>query len=543
MESDFVAPGPGAWDLDRSHYPGGATPISQWLLVEGFRDGFGTVFAELGLPAQGMAVEFVNGFMYTRLIPLINADKPPKRLPPAPILKIATRLHPAFRARNKTAIAILRDRPSNDVVKRWNDELRPKLQATNNKFQAFDVANADDADLQSHIAALLNQLHENFRLHFWLHGHDLGPVARYLHAALGWGLDPVRAIEALAGASPATAKPLDALCELRALLEKVPGPITTLAELRDSSDQARTLVDNYLDERGHVLATGYDLDARTLNEMPDVVLTTIRTASRPPELDHEGVAAELRDRLSITDQEKFDLYLADARNVMDMRDDNGPLTAQWPMGLLRRALLAAGSRLVERSVLTKPELLFEITPEEARVLFDGGLPSDAELSERADLRRRRSKLTPALQLGRPEPEPPLSVLPPALAELIAMTQVAIDYMGMSAAPTHSNSLTGVGIGTAPYTGIARVADSADDALDRLEPGEVLVVRATSPAFNAVLAIAGAVVTSDGGLLSHAAVLARELGIPAIIGAAGALQIADGATIVVDPISGLVTVVH
>jgi pyruvate,water dikinase len=71
---------------------------------------------------------------------------------------------------------------------------------------------------------------------------------------------------------------------------------------------------------------------------------------------------------------------------------------------------------------------------------------------------------------------------------------------------------------------------------------VLVVRATSPAFNAVLAVAGAVVTSHGGALSHAAVLARELGIPAVVGAPGALDIADGATVTVDPVLGRVAVV-
>ncbi len=69
-----------------------------------------------------------------------------------------------------------------------------------------------------------------------------------------------------------------------------------------------------------------------------------------------------------------------------------------------------------------------------------------------------------------------------------------------------------------------------------------MVRATSPAFNAVLAIAGAVVTTHGGALSHAAVLARELGIPAVVGAPGALGIPDGATVDVDPVLGTVTVV-
>jgi pyruvate,water dikinase len=76
----------------------------------------------------------------------------------------------------------------------------------------------------------------------------------------------------------------------------------------------------------------------------------------------------------------------------------------------------------------------------------------------------------------------------------------------------------------------------------MEPGDVLVVRFTTPAYNTVLAIAGAVVTTEGALLSHAAVMARELGIPAVIGAPGALdEIPDGSDVEVDPVSGTVRV--
>ena len=82
----------------------------------------------------------------------------------------------------------------------------------------------------------------------------------------------------------------------------------------------------------------------------------------------------------------------------------------------------------------------------------------------------------------------------------------------------------------------------ESALDAMEPGDVLVVRFTTPAYNTVLAIAGAIVTADGALLSHAAVMARELGIPAVVGAAGALdEIPDGAEVEVDPVGGTVRV--
>ena len=64
---------------------------------------------------------------------------------------------------------------------------------------------------------------------------------------------------------------------------------------------------------------------------------------------------------------------------------------------------------------------------------------------------------------------------------------------------------------------------------------------TTPAYNVVLSIAGAVVTADGGPLSHAAVLARELGIPAVVGAPGALGIPNGSTVEVDPVAGVVRV--
>ena len=66
-------------------------------------------------------------------------------------------------------------------------------------------------------------------------------------------------------------------------------------------------------------------------------------------------------------------------------------------------------------------------------------------------------------------------------------------------------MQGAGVGTAPYRGTARVATSPEVALDSMAPGDVLVVRFTTPAYNTVLMIAGAVVTTEGALLSHAAV--------------------------------------
>ena len=379
-------------------------------------------------------------------------------------------------------------------------------------------------------------------MHFWLHGHDLGPVARYLHAAIGWDLDPQEAIGALAGASPSTSRPIDLLCRLRAVVDADGGPVGSLDDVRSISPEAARLLDEYLDEHGQILASGYDITSFTLAELPGIVLGSITSATPPNAVDHQAIAAALRSRVPADDRTTFDGYLADARAVMDMRDDNGPLTAQWPTGLLRRALLAAGVRLAARDLVVDAEHTLELTPDEARTIFEGGLPPARELARRAAERMQRATLTPPALLGDPEPEPPLDILPAPLPLLVGMIQVSMHHLGMDGVGA-TDQLAGVGVGTKPYTGRARNAASADEAIEKLEPGDVLVVRATSPAFNAVLSIAGAVVTANGGAMSHAAVLARELGIPAVVGAAGALDIADGSVVEVDPVAGTVRVLE
>ena len=498
--------------------------------------------AEIGAPVRRVEARFVNGFMYTRVWPLIGGDKPAKRLPPLPILKLVARLHPEFRRRAKQANITLRDRPALEVAKRWDAEIRPRLRALNQSFQDADPATLDDPALQQQIGDLLDHLRQQYELHFWLHGHDLGPIARYLYEAIEWGIEPEAAIAALVGASPSTAEPIEMLCRLRTLVDDSGREVTSLDDIRSISDQAQRLLDEYLSERGQILASGYDITSFTLAELPGVVLGSIRSATPTTPPDVEAITGALRRRVPSEHRATFDMVLADARAVMDMRDDNGPLTAEWPTGLLRRALLAAGVRLAARGWLVDAEHTLELTPPEARTIFSGGLPSADQLARRAGERQAMSSLTPPATLGDAEPEPPLDILPPPLPKLVGMVQVSMRHLGMDAS-TPTDQLTGVGIGRTVYTGRARTAASADEAIEKLEPGDVLVVRATSPAFNVVLSIAGAVVTANGGAMSHAAVLARELGIPAVVGAGAALEIPDGSLVEVDPVAGSVRVVE
>jgi pyruvate,water dikinase len=89
------------------------------------------------------------------------------------------------------------------------------------------------------------------------------------------------------------------------------------------------------------------------------------------------------------------------------------------------------------------------------------------------------------------------------------------------------------------TGVARVILSPRGA--HLEPGEILVAPSTDPGWTPLFLTAGGLVMEMGGMMSHGAVVAREYGIPAVVGVDGATErIATGDTITVDGSTGVVT---
>lgn len=99
----------------------------------------------------------------------------------------------------------------------------------------------------------------------------------------------------------------------------------------------------------------------------------------------------------------------------------------------------------------------------------------------------------------------------------------------------------VGTPASPGTarGIARVVSGPED-FGRFQPGDVLVAHATSPIWTPLLAVAAAAVTEVGGPFAHAAIVAREFGIPLVDGALDATRsIPDGVPVVVNGSSGLV----
>jgi pyruvate,water dikinase len=552
--TDFDPPGPGFWQLDRSHFPGGTTPIARELVGTAVEDVYRREWANIGIPAETLSIKFVNGFWYSRMRPLIFPDRPIGKQPPFILLWLVARLHPEFRRREKAAKRFSEDSQVSEVINAWKEEGRPSLVAKNLDFQDINLQDLDDFALGVHLASLIAHLRETLDEHFRLHCYDLGPIGRFLVEGSDWGIPSHQLLSLLAGASPSTSEPLQALKAISKEVNRSGISPSSLEELAGISDAISDKLDNYLRFHGSVLYAGYDIDSPTLKESPEIILATIRASEKlttSETHEHETAANSVRSKVPSEDHEHFDVLLSRARVAMDLRDDNGPITAEWPCGLLRLGMLEAGLRLKHVGRIVHEAHIFELTTGELPELVSTkNGPTSDELSERARLRSQQKLLDPPVVLGKIEIPPPVGVLPEHLAAAVNTVQKILAELGMGDGDdpgeqgerTVSGELRGIGIGKSKYKQIARVAENAHEALDRLQPGEILITRTTSPAYNMVLSIAGGLVTVEGGAMCHAAVLSRELNLPAIIGVTGVLEaIDDGALVEVDPEYGCVRV--
>ncbi len=110
----------------------------------------------------------------------------------------------------------------------------------------------------------------------------------------------------------------------------------------------------------------------------------------------------------------------------------------------------------------------------------------------------------------------------------------------ASAPTAGTVLTGIAVNGGVASGPAKVIEDPADPRG-LEPGEVLVCAITDPSWTPLFLGAAAVVCDTGAIQSHAAIVARELGIPAVMSVPGITAVADGTMLHVDGTSGEVRI--
>lgn len=551
MEREFIAPGPGTWRLDTTHSHAAMTYYAAENF-QGLARGFKKGFTRYGIMVSHLQPEFLHGFFFTQLVGLVG--KPGGSPPPKIAFKILSAIHPLIRKRAKTAHAAFTNRLWLQDLQDW-DEMKKDSILRNTALQNVDFTTLDDTGLTAHLQACRDNAEEMvYRHHIFSVGSVL-PVGWFLDVATrNSGLKITDVAPLLKGSTPVSvgiggkqlakiAAAISAAGISKQDLESKPAE-QALAELRAIPEIDAALGD-YLAITGFMLIGGYCISEKTLLESPNIILARVLDAMAPRSASEFDKEAEQRVRTKIAaeDLEEFENALADARQANRMRDERGVYNDIWGAGIARTAILEAGRRLKARGVLSNAELLLDATHAEMLGLMRGeDIVTEAELQQRRDWRLNKSiDEVPELLGTPPVPPPPEDWLPVKLRPTMRAFGLVMGSVFDDPEAGGVDKISGLPVSPGVYEGTAKVILSTRD-FGRLNKGDVLITKNTSAGFNVVLPIIGALVTDRGGVLSHAAIVSREYGIPGVVSTKTATKlIPDGARVRVDGDKGEVTV--
>jgi rifampicin phosphotransferase len=510
-------PGPGQWYYSAEHLPGAVSTLYAEIFPPIFR-GWAEGAEQYGLPPHRATFGPVGRFLYYS--PGVPGPVDAEALGRAAERTLATQ---RWRADLRT----------------WAEQTRPTVVAAGRALLRTDLTALDDEALADHMSDAVAHFHRWGPQHFALMSVQATALGALFEAASEWGLDPADLLESLAGTASATASG-EALLERIAAGVRAAGlsDVQHLDEIRALGGDAAAALDELLTD--YVWRSlGNDLTP-TLAERPDSIVAMIRAALTPtgPRTRPDPSRLDrLRGEVPEPDRDRFDDLVTVAQTAYGFNDDHTVVLVSLPMGIIRRAVLEVGRRLADRGRLLDPEDAFEATTVELRELLSDEGPPAERVAQRRVERHRASALTPPLVIGEPVEAQPVD-LPPATQRLAALS----DAWGAAGMRPRSADRAAAAVGTEVVRGRALVAQDPIEVLNRLEPGDVLVAGTTHAVYNTVFPLVAAVAVEQGGPMSHAAILARELGLTAVVGVPGLLdRVHDGDQVEVDPIAGTITV--
>jgi pyruvate,water dikinase len=325
--------------------------------------------------------------------------------------------------------------------------------------------------------------------------------------------EPTRELIRLAGL-------VNANPELRRLVETTE-PVDCLEALEQSSfGEFRDRVRLYIERYGHRCMSEMKLEQRDLQMDPSFLFVCLRNYLRSGQVSlHEyeererqvrdGAEKQVRANLSGLRLLVFLWSLKHARRAVRNRE-NTRFCRTRVYGIVRRMFYGVGKELAIRGLVERPEDVFYLTLEEMRGMFDGVLPCQnvtrlvalrkEEYATYVDKEPASRFVTRGIVYWMNDhfPEPPAveTDLPP-------------------------NALKGTGCCPGVVEGVVRVIVDPSDNMEL--GGEILVTMRTDPGWIPLYPTISGLLVERGGLLSHSAIVAREMGLPTVVGVQGLTQ--------------------
>lgn len=558
--SSFVPPSPGSWELEQTHLTKPPSVFIAEVMPPAMMRGFKAGTSHYGALLDYLELAIINRFIYVAPRP-VGAPKGAKGPPPKAIFKLLTRLHPEIRRRVRRSGEVFHQKVWREDLRLWDDDVKPTLAAEAKALLAEDLESATNAQLAAHMRRAAAFLDSAVYFHHRFNVTVMVPLGDFLVQAGEWtGLSATELLHPMRGLSPVSAGGREELQAVRSAIQSDAAAMRILMSDRPPADVLTELMAypgpvglatrQYVDVVGLRVMGGYDVADRHAREHPEMLIKIIRAAMTGDEssrrLAAEQDVGRLRGKVPVQHRAAFDELLAEAQLTYRIRDERVFHGDALATGLARRAILAAGSRLRSEGRVHDAEDLIDATPGEIASLLEGrGGPTADELAERSRWRRETPLTVAPPNLGNPPSAPPPSDWlpgPAARMQRIIGTIMSLLFDAKHDAAQKSaggivKSLKGFPVSPGVYEGPARVITGVDQ-LPQVQHGEVLVATSTGPTFNVVLPLIGALVTERGGVLSHAAIVSREYGLPGVVGCIGAVKaITNGTRVRVDGTTG------
>jgi pyruvate,water dikinase len=529
------------WQHDAMHFPDPLAPMESAFLERTLGQGFAYGARAYEAPLEGVEIRTINGYEYQSMVPMTGTPE-------------------EMAAQGALAEAAVRD-VLGRIGELWTDEILPEVHEHLGFWESFDLEGATRAAFAAHVAETWERLARVWQLHFlivlpsYLAISEFDEMYRGLFADAG-ALDSYRLLEGLPNMTVEVGQEQWRLSR-RALAEPVVADVLLTrpasevpAALRESAEGRAFLaeLDSYLARYGR-RADKWTILAPSWTEDPTPAIENLRDFVRRPDSDAPAVttqdAAAGREQAIAAARERlrdypapvvgqFEGMLAAAQAALVISEDHNFWIDNTSIHHLRQVLLAAGRRLVADGALADATDVFMLDPEElsAALVAPGEDLRPVVDARTAEMRRQRELVPP----------PVLGTMPTAPPPDDPFSRVAMKFNGVPQAPEGEGELRGSAGSSGRVRGTARVIGSIAEA-GRLQPGDILVAETTAPPWTPLFATVAAVVTDTGGVLSHCAVVAREYGIPAVVGTGMAsVVIQDGMTIEVDGDAGIVRII-
>jgi phosphohistidine swiveling domain-containing protein len=526
------------WMFERMHAPEPMTQADAVAFECAFDHGVTAAAHAYGVPMRALTRR-INTYLYLALVPTT----------------VPSAQRPTSEERLRAAMGRL------DEL--WDGEYLPEIKRHLQYWEALDPASSTLAELVGQLDESLDRTRRLYEIHFLIWFPFMSAISLFddfFRAVFGSDSE-FDAYRLLQGFENKTVKSGRALWQLsrralavasvREVLEREHVDAVTAA--LQAIPEGRVflgLLQEYLETWGQ-RGDRWGWSFPSWIEDPTPVFNTLKDYVRQPDRDleaemaaqvavREQLVARARGRLGSHPSDvvqRFEFLLKAAQTAIVLTEDHSHWIDFRCMYHLHRISLELGRRMSAAGVIDRPEEVFLLTPDEVR---ETALEMPW-LNRQAQVAARRAEM----DYFRSVSVPPALGTPPSGDLPTDPVNVALFKFFGGPPPIRDDRTVIRGNCGSPgrATGPARVIRSLAGA-GRLEPGDVLVVDTTAPPWTPLFATAVAVVSDTGGILSHCAVVAREYGIPAVVGAGNATALLqDGQLVEVDGDAGTVRLVQ